>query len=62
MLNAIDNDYQDVFWNGSLWYNSPYKGPPTPEVNAAWHDLMQCLPSTLPFVSFLADLRLVKTV
>lgn len=42
MLDAIDEDYQDVSWNGSLWYPSPYKGPPTPEVNLAWHDLMQC--------------------
>lgn len=48
MLGAIDGDYQDVFWNGSLWYHSPYKGPPTPEVNKAWHDLMQCI---VPFSS-----------
>lgn len=48
MLDAIDNDYQDVFWNGSLWYQSPYKGPPTPEVNQAWHDLMECTSPTLP--------------
>lgn len=42
MLDAINEDYQDVFWNGSLWYESAFKGPPTPEVEKAWHGLMQC--------------------
>ena len=26
----------------SLWYESPYKGPPTAQVDEAWHELMRC--------------------
>lgn len=32
----------EYWFKGSLWYDSPYKGPPTPEVNKAWADLMEC--------------------
>lgn len=28
-------------FNGSLWYQSPFKGPPTPEVEKAWYDIMK---------------------
>ena len=45
LLEAIDEqDFHDVRFKYSLWYQSPYKGPPTPEVNDAWHELMQCKP------------------
>ncbi|KID73865.1 hypothetical protein MAJ_11513, partial [Metarhizium majus ARSEF 297] len=37
---AIREEYLDVRFNGSLWYESPYKGPPTAEVEQAWQDLM----------------------
>lgn len=30
----------DVEFVYSLWSQSPYKGPPTPAVNQAWHDLL----------------------
>jgi hypothetical protein len=42
VLEVISQDYQDVRFNYSLWYPSPYKGPPTPEVDQAWHRIMQC--------------------
>ena len=29
-------------FNGSLWYESPFKGPPTPDVEKAWYDIMKC--------------------
>ena len=29
-------------FNGSLWYQSPFKGPPTPDVEKAWYDIMKC--------------------
>ncbi|KAI1110548.1 hypothetical protein F5Y14DRAFT_443875 [Nemania sp. NC0429] len=28
-------------FNGSLWYDSPFKGPPNPVVEEAWHSIMQ---------------------
>lgn len=28
-------------FNGSLWHESPFKGPPTPAVEAAWHSAMR---------------------
>ncbi|OAQ69822.1 hypothetical protein VFPPC_02398 [Pochonia chlamydosporia 170] len=37
---AINEEYVDVRFNGSLWHDSPYKGPPTPAVEQAWQDLM----------------------
>ncbi|KAN0076206.1 protein of unknown function (DUF3328) domain containing protein [Elaphomyces granulatus] len=40
ILPGVSEDYEDVIFKGSLWYKSPYKGPPTPKVNQAWHDLM----------------------
>ncbi|CAD6442281.1 17df0216-ab5f-4fdf-9299-d5be12ebca94 [Sclerotinia trifoliorum] len=42
ILEAIDDDaFQEVKFKYSLWYNSPFKGPPTPEVQEAWHDIMK---------------------
>lgn len=42
VLDAIDTDYHEERFKYSLWYESPFKGPPTPEVNQAWHEIMQC--------------------
>ncbi|GAB1316879.1 Cyclochlorotine biosynthesis protein O [Madurella fahalii] len=33
--------YVTTRFNGSLWYSSPFKGPPTPAVEDAWHAVMQ---------------------
>ncbi|KAI1182595.1 hypothetical protein F5B17DRAFT_178701 [Nemania serpens] len=33
--------YITTRFNGSLWYDSPFKGPPTPAVEEAWHSIMQ---------------------
>ncbi|KAI0905021.1 hypothetical protein F4823DRAFT_567161 [Ustulina deusta] len=33
--------YVTTRFNGSLWYDSPFKGPPTPAVEEAWHSIMQ---------------------
>ncbi|KAF2797572.1 hypothetical protein K505DRAFT_358272 [Melanomma pulvis-pyrius CBS 109.77] len=33
--------YVTIRFNGSLWYESPFKGPPSPVVEEAWHDIMQ---------------------
>ncbi|MCJ1268850.1 hypothetical protein MMC22_008738 [Lobaria immixta] len=41
LLEAVDEDYQKVRFKYSLWYKSPYKGPPTPQVHQAWQELMQ---------------------
>ena len=46
---AIDHDYVPVKFKGSLWYQSPFKGPPTPEVEHNWYTILQCklsLPSS----------------
>jgi hypothetical protein len=32
--------FVETRFNGSLWHNSPFKGPPTPEVEEAWHSIM----------------------
>lgn len=42
VLDGIDADYEEKRFKYSLWHKSPYKGPPTPEVHQAWHDIMQC--------------------
>lgn len=43
ILDAIDeDDFQDVKFKYSLWYKSPFKGPPTPQVDEAWHSIMKC--------------------
>ena len=42
VLEAINEEYQDIRFKYSLWYQSPYKGPPTPEVHQAWNNIMQC--------------------
>ncbi|KAK8128699.1 hypothetical protein PG984_009807 [Apiospora sp. TS-2023a] len=33
--------YVHRLFNGSLWYQSPWKGPPTEEVEKAWYDIMK---------------------
>ncbi|KAH7324165.1 hypothetical protein B0I35DRAFT_423649 [Stachybotrys elegans] len=38
--DGISEQYEDYWFKGSLWYDSPYKGPPTPEVEEAWKSLM----------------------
>ena len=42
LLEGLDEKYQDVRFKYSLWYQSPFKGPPTPEVEDAWQDIMRC--------------------
>ncbi|PHH79282.1 hypothetical protein CDD82_2496 [Ophiocordyceps australis] len=37
---GISEDYVELTYNGSLWHQGLYKGPPTPQVNQAWEDLM----------------------
>ncbi|KAK7729246.1 hypothetical protein SLS53_009311 [Cytospora paraplurivora] len=39
--DVLEEDYVDYWFKGSLWYDSPYKGPPTPEVNKAWDELLE---------------------
>ena len=46
LLGAIKDDFQTTRLNYSLWYQSPFKGPPTPQVENAWHSLMQCKSSS----------------
>ncbi len=46
LLDTIDHDWQDVRFEYSLWYKSPFKGPPNPKVHEAWHDIMKCKPSS----------------
>ena len=42
--------YEHKQFNGSLWYQSPFKGPPTPEVEKAWYDVMNCMQGEYPNV------------
>lgn len=39
---VVRKPYIHQQFNGSLWYKSAFKGPPTPEVEAAWYDVMKC--------------------
>lgn len=34
--------YVHRVFNGSLWHQSRWKGPPTEEVEQAWYDIMRC--------------------
>lgn len=34
--------YIHKVFNGSLWHQSPWKGPPTDEVEKAWYEIMKC--------------------
>ena len=43
VLEGLDAEYQEIRFKYSLWDQSPYKGPPTPEVEGAWHDIMKCM-------------------
>lgn len=39
---ALDRyQYITTQFNGSLWYDSPFKGPPSPAVDEAWHSIMR---------------------
>lgn len=38
-LKQIDNRYRLVQFNGSLDWPSPYRGPPSPEIDAEWDKL-----------------------
>lgn len=43
VLEAVDeDDFQDTEFIYSLWYQSPFKGPPTPAVHEAWMSIMRC--------------------
>ena len=35
----MNDDYQEVRFRGSFGLPSPYKGPPTPEVDARWSEI-----------------------
>lgn len=37
----INEPYITTQWNGSLWYDSGFKGPPTPEVEENWQKIMR---------------------
>ncbi|KAF2962758.1 hypothetical protein GQX73_g10816 [Xylaria multiplex] len=40
--SALANEpYITTRFNGSLWHDTPFKGPPTPAVEEAWHSIMQ---------------------
>jgi len=42
ILEAVnENDFQDTDFIYSLWYKSPFKGPPTPAVHEAWMSIMR---------------------
>ena len=41
-LAAVSDDYQTLRFNGSFRTYSPYKGPLSPTVNAAWEELIEC--------------------
>ncbi|KAL8701607.1 MAG: hypothetical protein Q9201_004815 [Fulgogasparrea decipioides] len=41
VLEGLDPEYKDIQFKYSLWYQSPFKGPPTPEVESAWYDIMK---------------------
>ncbi|CAF9941456.1 MAG: hypothetical protein HETSPECPRED_003233 [Heterodermia speciosa] len=38
-LEALSDDYQTVRFKGSFSFPSPYKGPPTPEVDKKWNEI-----------------------
>ncbi|KJZ71241.1 hypothetical protein HIM_09384 [Hirsutella minnesotensis 3608] len=39
---ALDRkEFVTTRFNGSLWYESPFKGPPSPAVEEAWHSVMK---------------------
>ena len=39
VLKQIDNSYRLVQFNGSLTWPSPYRGKPSPEIDAEWDKL-----------------------
>jgi hypothetical protein len=38
---VVQHGHVTTRYNGSLWYDSPFKGPPTPAIEEAWHSIMQ---------------------
>lgn len=46
VLKQIDNRYRLVQFNGSLNWPSPYRGPPSPEIDAEWDKLEKGIYST----------------
>lgn len=63
MLDAFHNDYQDIFWNDFLWYQSLYEDSSILKVNKIWHEFMQCpiLSSLLSTLSLLQTLLSLQT-
>ena len=39
-IESVDEDYEIRQFNGTFDIDSPYKGPPSPEVDAAWDSLI----------------------
>lgn len=35
-------EYEDVQFDNAFWKTSPYKGRPTPDLEAKWKDLWYC--------------------
>lgn len=61
VLEAIDVDFREERFKYSLWYQSPFKGPPTPQVEQAWHSIMKCKNSSPSIVYSLSyDLTLYR--
>ena len=42
VLDGVDSEFQDIRFKYSLWYQSPFKGPPSPQVEEAWQGIMKC--------------------
>lgn len=42
VLDGVDTQFQEIRFKYSLWYQSPFKGPPTTKVEESWHDIMRC--------------------
>ena len=42
VLDVLSDDYQDWKFNGTFRDFSPYKGPPSADVDKAWNDLFAC--------------------
>ncbi|KAI0506268.1 hypothetical protein F5B22DRAFT_624261 [Xylaria bambusicola] len=38
---VVPHPYTEKMFNGSLWHQTPWTGPPTEEVEKAWYDIMK---------------------
>ena len=47
---VIPHPHVQQAFNGSLWYDTPFKGPPTPAVEEAWYSIMKC--TLIHFISY----------